>query len=67
MAKWLSEGAPAGITVDFQLNGVLEPLVDESPLALDLLHSDHDSFANHRGVEDDPYALAIIEEYIANG
>ena len=51
-AHWISKGAPAGITVDFQLDGVLMPVVGEDPLEVDQLHSDPDVHINYRGVED---------------
>ena len=66
-AHWILTGAPAGISVDFELDGVLERVVGETPLTLDQLESNPDSFANYKGVEDDPDALAIVEGYISNG
>ena len=59
-ARWLVDGSPAGITVDYDLSGVLEPVLDEDPLSIDSLVTDH-SHENYRGVESDPEALAIID------
>ena len=54
VAHWLRDGAPAGVTVDFDLDGVLQPIADENPLGIDQLASDAADFANYRGIEDDP-------------
>ena len=45
-AWWLTDGAPAGITIDFNLDGVLEPATNQSPLDVDSLASDAASFEN---------------------
>ena len=66
-ASWLHEGSPAGITVDFQLDGVLDRVDDEPPLGVDQLITDPASLTNYSGVESDPEALAIIEQYISRG
>ena len=66
-ARWFQDGAPAGINVQFELDGVLEPILGETPLPSDELHSEYDIFVNYEGVETDPEALNIIEEYISNG
>ena len=66
-AHWMRDGAPAGISQDFQLDGILEPIADEEPLGVDELISDHRNFANYLGVETDPEALAILENYIHRG
>ena len=66
-AKWLVTGAPAGITVDFSLDGVLEPITDETPLGIDSLSSDFETFSNYAGVESDPEAIKIIDGYIEQG
>jgi len=55
------------VTVPFELDGVLEPIDDEHPLSVDELTSDAVTAHNYLGVESDPEALAIIEEYISNG
>ena len=36
-------------------------------MSVDQLTTDHTAFVNYRGVEDDPAALAIIDEYIQKG
>ena len=66
-ALWLLNGSPAGITVDFKLDGVLEPVESETPLGIDSLTADSDTFTNYDGVESDPEALSIIDGYIRNG
>ena len=66
-SSWLHQGSPAGITVDFQLDGVLDRVDDEPPLGVDQLITDAASFTNYSGVESDPEALAIIEQYISRG
>ena len=60
-AKWLVNGAPAGVTVDFELDGILEPVLDEEPAGIDGLVSDADGATNYSGVESDPEAMAIID------
>ena len=66
-AWWLTEGAPNGITVDFKLDGVREPIPDETPMSVDELSLEHYNFSNYEGVESDPGALDIIDGYIASG
>ena len=66
-AAWLIEGSPAGITVDFQLDGVLEQVEPQTPLDCDTLSVDADTFSNYSGVEDDPEALSVIDGYIQKG
>ena len=66
-ARWITEGAPAGIAVNFELDGLLEPVAGEECGGVDDLASDPDTFANYAGVEDDPAALAILDDYISKG
>ena len=53
--------------MDFQLQGLLEPVLDEHPLAHEELDCDVDHFNNYAGVESDPEAIAIIEGYVEQG
>ena len=63
----MRNGAPAGLTEDFHLDGILQLVAKESPVDVDELESDPTHFANYRGVEDDPDAVAILDEYIRKG
>ena len=67
VAEWLWLGAPAGVAVDFSLDGLLEAVPPESPIPLDQLASDYESVSNYTGVEDDPAALDILNGYIERG
>ena len=67
VATWLATGAPAGVAVDFKLDGILEPVDAERPTPPDELVSDEASFMNYSGLEDDPQAMEIIEGSIAKG
>jgi hypothetical protein len=64
---WIWSGAPAGISADFDLDGVLEPVTDEQTASVDTLECDCETFSNYSGVEQGPEALAIVEGYIRNG
>ena len=66
-ASWLRLGAPPGVSVDFELNGLLEPVGPENALSVEELSADYDSFANYSGVESDPLAVAIIDGHVAKG
>ena len=66
-ASWLWQGAPAGISVDFRLEGLLEPVGPELALDVQELATDHESFHNYAGVETDPEAMAIIDSHVALG
>lgn len=66
-ASWLFNGAPAGIAVKFNLDGVLEPVLNEAPNDPGDLVADLDSFTNHGRIEDNPDALSIIESYVKRG
>ena len=61
------EGAPAGISKEFQLGDLLEHVGDEDPIPIGELSSDPESFCNYQGVESDEAAMAIIDSYISNG
>ena len=61
-AAWLWHGAPAGISRDFELNGLLEAVQDEHPSSPDELTSL--PLANYAGVDNDPVALEIIDGYV---
>ena len=67
VAEWLWLGAPAGVAVDFKLDGLLEPVPLEEPIPLEQLASDFDTFSNYSGVEDDPGAVDILNGYIDRG
>ena len=53
--------------MNFSLDGVLEPVTDESPLDSETLSSDPSQFENYRGVESDPEAVKPIGEYVNRG
>ena len=55
------------MSADFELDGILEPIAEEHPEAVDTLECDYDAFRNYGGVEDDPEALAILEGYVQQG
>ena len=65
--QWLWDGAPAGVEVDFALDGVLAPVDPEAPEPPEDLGSDPASCQNYHGVESDPEALEIIQSYIDRG
>ena len=60
-------GAPTGISQAFALDGVLEPVDPETPLPVEALSTEWTDFQNYVGVESDPEALAIIDEYVSRG
>ena len=66
-AAWLWTGAPAGISVDFELDGLLEAVGPEHPLGVDELPTDMESFRNYAGVESDPEAIKIIDNHVNSG
>ena len=55
------------VAVDFNLEGILEPVDAERPTPTEELLSDESSFCNYSGVEDDPQAMEIIEGTIDKG
>ena len=64
-ASWLWLEAPAGISRDFKLDGLLEAVGPEDALSVDQLSVDCESFRNYAGVESDPEALAIINGHVS--
>ena len=64
---WLRHGAPAGVTQGFNLEGILEPVPNESPSDPAALSSEPSDFENYSSVETDPLALDIIDGYISQG
>ena len=60
-ARWLADGAPAAINVNFELDGVLEPITEENAVDSESLSTDYGSFTNYGGVESDLAALEIID------
>lgn len=68
-ARWLYEGAPAGLSCDTSdLDGVF-PSVEEQEMAdsIDDLVTDYDSFENYMGIEEDEEAFATLEKYHRSG
>ena len=65
LCSWLTEGAPAGLTVGFeQLDGLfprVKPGERDDP---ETLTTDHDIFVNYSGVEDDEDVHAMIEGFV---
>ena len=69
LCKWLTEGAPAGLACTFEDLDGLYPRVDPAAEtgSPDDLFTDHDSFVNYKGVDEDPDAAKVIDSYIASG
>lgn len=67
-ARWLREGAPAGLEVHMALDGICTPVDDDSPdLDEYVLSTDYDTFCNYEGVEDNDEAIAAIAGYRDKG
>ena len=66
-ADWILHGSPAGITVDFALDGVLRPVDEEEVDSWTDLATDPELFRNYASVESDSDAMAIIQQYVSNG
>ena len=67
-AKWLYEGAPAGLQRKVELQGICAEVDDESPEVDDLaLVTDLASFENYDGVETNEDAAAAIHGYVDKG
>ena len=68
IARWLFEGAPAGLELDTSALDMVCPSVDDDELfGVEELHTDYDAFTNYQGVEDDDEAVNTIEGYYAKG
>ena len=61
---WLWEGAPAGVAKDFDLDGLLLPVGPEDTIPLEERSECPEQFTNYTGVETDPKAVEILEQYI---
>ena len=58
-AKWLYQGAPAGLSPSIDLKGVCAEVDDDSPELDDASPAtDFDTFSNYDGVETNPDAIA---------
>eukprot|EP00435_Cladocopium_sp_Y103_P040827 s1627_g11.t1 len=68
IVDWLEQGAPAGVTLQPDLDGIF-PEVDQDNqlLDFDVLHTDFDTFQNYLGVEDNPAAKEALQGYIDKG
>ena len=67
-AKWLYEGAPAGLQHKVDLQGICAEVEDEPPELDDLaLSTDLSSFENYDGVEANEDAAAAIQGYVDKG
>eukprot|EP00435_Cladocopium_sp_Y103_P021519 s4006_g5.t1 len=68
-AKWIFEGAPAGLEMDSKdLDGMF-PKVEDDELGMDEINLDTDfgSFSNYTGVEEDSEAFEALESYYEKG
>ena len=67
-AKWLYDGAPAGLQRKVDLQGICAEVEDESPELDDLaLATDLSAFENYEGVESNEDAAAAIQGYVEKG
>ena len=63
---WL--GAPAGIEADFREVGDMLPVIDpDATVAPEDLDTVLEEFKNHGRVDQDPEAVAFIDEYVERG
>lgn len=68
LAAWLQEGAPGGLRVHPELDGLFPLVTENDPqLPWENLETDFGSFTNYQGVEDNPDAVKAIESYVAKG
>ena len=68
IVDWLEQGAPAGVTLQPDLDGIFpEAEHDQELLDFEVLHTDFDSFQNYLGVEDSPAAKDALQGYIDKG
>ena len=67
-ARWLYEGAPAGLAVDIELNDICATVEDDSPELDDMaLETNYATFCNYEGVETNADAIAAIQGYHSKG
>lgn len=67
-ARWLYEGAPAGLQMRMELDGICAAVEDDSPELDELaLATDYDNFTNYDGVEDSKEAVDAIMGYRDKG
>ena len=69
LRSWLTEGAPAGLVLDFdQLDGLYPRVkaedIDES---IDSLYTDHETFIDYNGVDEDDDAAEALDKYLNKG
>ena len=68
IVSWLTEGAPGGLLVHPDLDGLFPSVVDDTMTREPGdLFTDFSSFENYVGVEDNPHAKAAIQGYIDKG
>jgi hypothetical protein len=67
-ARWLWQGAPAGLSEDINLKGICAEVENDAPMIDDLaMATDFETFANYQGVEDSADAVAAIQGYRDKG
>ena len=64
VTPWLWDGAPAGVARDFDLDGLLLPVGLEDTISFEELGEDPNDFTNYAGVETDPKAVQILNDYL---
>ena len=67
VALWLYTGAPAGIEVPFELDGILEKAPEGTPVSIDDLVVDEQNFSNHGDFDCNPESLEYIRTLHQNG
>ena len=65
--QWLIDGAPAGIRAHPDDCGIFPVIDEETEIHFDEIFTDHSTFKNYNGVDNDPYACDEIIEHIAKG
>ena len=67
-ARWLYEGAPAGLSLDINLTGICTEVDDDAPELDEVaLATNYESFTNYEGVEDNEDAVSAIRGYFEKG
>eukprot|EP00435_Cladocopium_sp_Y103_P033066 s206_g8.t1 len=67
-AKWLCEGAPAGLSMGIELGDICAEVQDDAPELDEVaLATDYDTFSNYEGVETNEDAVAAIRSYRGRG
>lgn len=69
LIQWLKEGAPGGLRLHPDLDGLF-PLVtddDDPQFQWDMLSTDFQEFTNYSGVEENPEAAKAISTYVSKG